>query len=209
METASRDWLSIREASRMLGVHIGTVREWADAGVLPSYRTPGGHRRFSLYDIRNFLQGRQQRSPSAQPNASLDHALVRVRQEMQAHPLDNTGWFHDNTPAPNAENRARQREFGQHLLRTVVAFVEHPDSRDQLLDEGRRTARAYGRAIAAGGLSAGNAARATIYFRQLILKSVLDVQLGARVNTEEDARLFQRVSAFVDEILLAILDNYA
>ncbi len=208
MENASRDWLSIREASRLLGVHIGTVREWADAGLLPSYRTPGGHRRFSSCDIRTFLQGRQQRPAVAQPNTSLDHALVRVRQELQAHPLDSTGWFHDNKPSPDTENRARQREFGQHLLRTVVAFVETPDARDQLLDEGRRTARAYGRAIAAGGLSAGNAARATIYFRQLILKSVLDGQLGARVNTEEDARLFQRVSAFLDEILLAILDNY-
>lgn len=208
METASRDWLSIRDASRLLGVHIGTVREWADAGILPSYRTPGGHRRFTSYDLRNFIASRLQHSAPDSPTSSADHALGYVRQELQAHPLNHTGWFQTSTITANPEERAHQREFGQHLLRTVVAFVEGPDHRDQLLDEGRRTARAYGRTLSGSGLSAGNAARATIYFRQLILKTVLDVQLGSRIHDEEDSRLFQRVSTFLDEILLAILDAY-
>jgi excisionase family DNA binding protein len=207
-ETASRDWLSIRDASRLLGVHIGTVREWADAGILPSYRTPGGHRRFTAYDLRTFLQQRQQHSTPAPSTSSADHALGYLRQELQAHPLKHASWFQNINLAPNPEDRARQREFGQSLLRAVVAFVEEPDHHDLLLDEGRRTAHAYGRTLAGSGLSAGNAARATIYFRQMILKTVLDIQLGSRINDEEDARLFQRVSAFLDEILLAILDAY-
>lgn len=207
-ETASRDWLSIRDASRLLGVHIGTVREWADAGLFPSYRTPGGHRRFTSYDLRSFLQKRQQHSANTASYTSTDHALGYIRQELQAHPLSQASWFQSINLASNSHDRARQREFGQSLLRTVVAFVQEPDHRDLLLDEGRRTARAYGRTLAGSGLSAGNAARATIYFRQLILKTVLDVQLGSRINDEEDARLFQRVSAFLDEILLAILDAY-
>ncbi len=208
METASRDWLSIREASRLLGVHIGTVREWADAGILTSYRTPGGHRRFTSYDLRNFLSSRLQQSAPGSGSSPADHALGYVRQELLAHPLNHTGWLQASHITASPEERAHQREFGQHLLRTVVAYVESPDHRDQLLDEGRRTARAYGRALAGGGLSAGNAARATIYFRQLILKTVLDVQLGSRIHDEEDSRLFQRMSAFLDEILLAILDAY-
>lgn len=207
-ETASRDWLSIRDASRLLGVHIGTVREWADSGILPSYRTPGGHRRFTSYDLRTFLQTRQQHSAQPPSLSSADHALGYVRQELQANSLKHASWFQSINLSPNSEERAHQREFGQNLLRTVVAFVQEPDHRDLLLDEGRRTARAYGRTLAGCGLSAGNAARATIYFRQLILKTVLDVQLGSRINDEEDARLFQRVSSFLDEILLAILDAY-
>ncbi len=207
-ENASRDWLSIREASRLLGVHIGTVREWADAGLIPSYRTPGGHRRFTSYDLRSFLQQRQQHSAPKTVDSSADHALGYMRQELEMHPLKHAGWFQSINVKPNPEERAHQREFGQNLLRTVVGFVEEPDHRDSLLDEGRRTALAYGRTLAGNGLSAGNAARATIYFRQMILKTVLDVQLGARINDEEDARLFQRVSTFIDEILLAILDAY-
>ena len=43
--------LSISEAARVLGVSLSTVRRWSDAGVLPSYRTPGGQRRYSRAEI--------------------------------------------------------------------------------------------------------------------------------------------------------------
>ena len=201
-QATSRGWLSIRQASRLLGVHIGTVREWADAGVLPSYRTTGGHRRFSPDDLQKFLD---QRKSSQNARALTEQALQRVRDELRACPQDD--WFRTAVPS-NEADRARHRELGQCLLACVVAYVEEPSQREQLLDEGRRAAREYGGALAAHGFSAGNAARATIHFRQLILKAVLDVHLGSRTGDEEDARLFQRVSAFLDEILLAIVEAY-
>jgi len=48
--------LSISEAARVLGVSLSTVRRWSDAGVLPSYRTPGGQRRYSRDQLETFLQ---------------------------------------------------------------------------------------------------------------------------------------------------------
>ncbi len=205
-ESASRDWFSIKEASRLLGVHIGTVREWADAGVLPSYRTPGGHRRFTAVDLQGFIR-RQKIKTDARPSQA-DNALGFVRQELQSHSLKQSAWFQNLGVAPGGPDRARQREFGQELLTCVVNFVEQPDNRTYLLDEGRATAREYGTLLSSSGLSAGNAARATIYFRGLILKTVLEAHIGSRTGDEEDARLFQRVSTFLDEILLAILDAY-
>ncbi len=206
-KTASVDWLSIREASRLLGVHIGTLREWADAGTLPSYRTPGGHRRFSRIGLERFLD-QQTKNPVA-VDATLsqtEQALRRMREELHSHPHPN--WLSARSSHPDEMVRAQQREFGQALLSCVVGFVESPDERERLLDEGRSTAREYGRALIANGVSAGSAARATIHFRQLILKTVLEVHLGSRTGDEEDARLFQRVSAFLDEILLAIVEAY-
>jgi putative resolvase len=48
--------LTISEAARLVGVCVGTLREWDRSGVLrPSSRTPGGHRRYSLDDLRAFL----------------------------------------------------------------------------------------------------------------------------------------------------------
>lgn len=41
-------FLSTGEIGRILGVSVATVRRWANAGLLPSQRTAGGHRRFSL-----------------------------------------------------------------------------------------------------------------------------------------------------------------
>jgi excisionase family DNA binding protein len=48
--------LSISDAARVLGVSLSTVRRWSDAGVLPSYRTPGGQRRYSREQLEAFLR---------------------------------------------------------------------------------------------------------------------------------------------------------
>lgn len=61
-QTASshRLGLSASQAARLLGVSVSTVRRWSDAGALPSYRTPGGQRRFSREQIDAFLESLQQ-----------------------------------------------------------------------------------------------------------------------------------------------------
>src|ERR1700716_4644897 len=39
-------WLTLGEASRLLGVDPDTLRRWADNGKVDVFTTPGGHRRF-------------------------------------------------------------------------------------------------------------------------------------------------------------------
>ncbi len=198
----SDDWLSVREAARLLGVHIGTVREWADAGLLRGYRTVGGHRRFARSDLQQFLACHRESPPRA--HSPTQFILRRMREELSVHP--HADWMQQlHQQLQGAE---RPGEFGQQLLACVVRYVEEPGERAPLLDEGRAIARSYGSALAAHGLSAGNAARAVIHFRQLILQSVLDAHLGDRVGDEADARLFQRVSTFLDDILLAMVEVY-
>ncbi len=44
------------EVARMLGVHVNTVRRWADRGILEVYSIgPRGDRRFKRRDIESFL----------------------------------------------------------------------------------------------------------------------------------------------------------
>lgn len=50
-------WLSLGEASTMLNVHPSTLRRWADGGLVPCQRTPGGHRRFSRQALLPLLDG--------------------------------------------------------------------------------------------------------------------------------------------------------
>jgi excisionase family DNA binding protein len=47
--------LSPGEVARIFGVHPKTVTRWAVAGSVPSFRTPGGHRRFKASDVRAAL----------------------------------------------------------------------------------------------------------------------------------------------------------
>jgi excisionase family DNA binding protein len=50
--------LTASEAAAMIGVSVATIRGWADQGRLPSHRTVGGHRRFELEELREWLSER-------------------------------------------------------------------------------------------------------------------------------------------------------
>lgn len=43
------------EVARLFKVSTVTVASWADQGLLPHFRTPGGQRRFRQEDVDRFL----------------------------------------------------------------------------------------------------------------------------------------------------------
>ena len=49
-------FLSIGRASRALGISVSTLRRWEQEGmIIAAYRTPGGHRRYSLRVLQDSL----------------------------------------------------------------------------------------------------------------------------------------------------------
>lgn len=57
---------SLTEASELLGVHSTTLRRWTDWGNIPSFRTPGGHRRLRAADVASWAEGKQMRDTGRQ-----------------------------------------------------------------------------------------------------------------------------------------------
>ena len=51
------EWMTLGEAAKYLGVAQSTVRKWADADRVETFKTPGGHRRFRRDDLDRFMQG--------------------------------------------------------------------------------------------------------------------------------------------------------
>ena len=47
--------LTRAEAAQALGVHPATVARWAATGILPSFRTPSGERRYHRCDVEALL----------------------------------------------------------------------------------------------------------------------------------------------------------
>jgi len=58
-------WLPLGQAAKYLGVSERTLRKWADDARLPAFSTPGGHRRFQLADLDDFLRGARVPAPQA------------------------------------------------------------------------------------------------------------------------------------------------
>ena len=75
-------WLSLRDACRLLDVSDTTLRQWADAGYLRVYRTPGGHRRFLREDVENFANAPEQAQEHGREDAIEGSALRKIRRRL-------------------------------------------------------------------------------------------------------------------------------
>lgn len=54
---ATAQYVTSKEARRLLGTHDSTLRQWANHGLIPYIRTPGGDRR---YNVSHFVAQQQQ-----------------------------------------------------------------------------------------------------------------------------------------------------
>lgn len=54
--SAQRQFLTPREAARMLGISYPTIKNWILSGRLKTVRTPGGHHRLTAGSLKPFLK---------------------------------------------------------------------------------------------------------------------------------------------------------
>jgi excisionase family DNA binding protein len=202
-------WLTLREASEFLGVHFTTLRTWADRGELRVFRTPGGHRRFSLDDLRRFLDERDAGFADANGGTALavvDAAIVRVREELQRSPDGQFPWRDGFRGQGDAERRQR----GRQLFALALNYVLKPAQRERTLLDGKRLGLDYGREAALNGINLAETGRAVQFFRGQLLDALRGHQPhdASAGFDADDVRIHQLVNHFLDEVLYAVLDGY-
>jgi len=48
--------LTTRAAAELLGVAVSTAQQWVESGAIPSWKTPGGHRRVRLSAVKHVIE---------------------------------------------------------------------------------------------------------------------------------------------------------
>lgn len=71
-------FLTTRAAAELLGVGTTSVKRWADSGLLPCVRTPGGHRRFSREAVESLLYPALPRNDDESWDVLVDSWLARL-----------------------------------------------------------------------------------------------------------------------------------
>lgn len=58
--------MNSEEVASMLGVNVSSVKRWTEQGKLPCFKTAGGHRKFLLADVAEFLASHKDKRPHVQ-----------------------------------------------------------------------------------------------------------------------------------------------
>jgi excisionase family DNA binding protein len=95
--------LTRAEAAQALGVHPSTVARWAATGVLPSFRTPSGERRYHRRDVEALLN--QRGLGSGAPSSSADHESTEAGLTDEHRLLDLPRQAILSLPASSGEDR--------------------------------------------------------------------------------------------------------
>ena len=192
--TDRTQWLSLREACDFLQVSQVTLRQWADAGHLRVYRTPGGHRRFSREDLQALTQQPAQPNGAESPERLEDAALRRIRRRLNHEEVARQSWYQ----SVEEEGRDRMRLFGRRLLSLLVQGLPQRRAsgrRQEVLSEALMLGHEYGAEMSERGVPLKDTVEAFIFFRTLVLDSVSS---GSWVPTLQLA----------DQVLVGVVESY-
>ena len=184
-------WLSLRDACRLLDVSNTTLRQWADNGYLRVYRTPGGHRRFLRDDVESFTNAPQQAQEQGREDAIEDSALRKIRRSLSRNDVVKQSWYQ----SVEEEGKDRMRLFGRRLLSLLLQEPGPRRRRQELLEEARMLGREYGTEMSERGVSLKDTIEAFVFFRTMVLDST-------------NSGAWNRIIEAADRVLVGMADSY-
>ena len=182
-------WMSLGEVCRALEINEATLRQWADRGRLPVYRTPGGHRRFLREDVDALLDRTQ-----AEGSDPEDLALRRIRSKLSQSDVSEQAWMESF----QAEGRDRMRLFGRRLLSLLLRndLDGRNGRKGETMSETHMLGHEYGSEMAARGVPLTDSVQAFLFFRQAVVEAVQPDRL-------------RQVVEISDGVLVGLVDAYS
>ena len=197
----STRWVSLRRACDILGVDESTLRRWADSGRLRVYRTPGGHRRFSLTDLESMVAGDNRHRGSEEIERI---AVAKIRRQLQRARQQEHGWY----ATLSDHNRDLLRDLGRRLVEMAGEYVDKRTRRSGLLEEAMQVGEEYGRILVDAGLPLPNAVNAYIGFRKTMDETTRQTAVSEGMPLDEALSAYGQVHALGDQVLLGMAAVY-
>ena len=196
------DWIGLSEAAELLGVHPNTVRSWADQGRIPVHRTSGRHRRFRREEIEIWVES-QRENGNSEMGALFQSALWNTRIHVGEGELEKEEWYQKI----GAQGREKYRSSGRETLQSLRSFISNHDGNQH--QEPTNIGNSYAFWAYRNGLSSREATRAFVFFRGILIQSMLEVYEQAAVSEPQTwMAMFQKVTEFTDRVITAMLDAY-
>jgi excisionase family DNA binding protein len=203
---APRAWLTIHEASDLIGVSPATLRRWTEAGDLEAFVTPGGHRRFARSSILGMLPApRPRRRRLHELGETPDRVVRQYRRELADRSTAHT-WVQD---LPEAEREAF-RGPGREILAGVLGFLDAatPEEGETSMIGALNAAAHYGAMARARAIELDAVTDTFLQFRLPFLHELGRIAQRRRLHTDEAMDLILAASRVFDRLLLALLRGH-
>jgi excisionase family DNA binding protein len=198
------EWISLRHAAELLGVHPATVRIWADNGDLPSRRTPGGHRRFRKADVLRHSESTGDIEP-LEVQLIIQNALGHTRMQVGGGTLNQMAWYENLSEL----TRNSLRQEGMHTMENLRKYLA-AGAPDEQLATAITIGKNYATLLSQEDLKLPDAVRGFFYFSDFVVNSVLNwSEITPTRNSASDwSHLLRQVNTYINSILISIIEYY-
>ncbi|NOK61193.1 MAG: helix-turn-helix domain-containing protein [Chloroflexi bacterium AL-W] len=201
VDEMNEQWLSLQEASSLLGVAASTLRRWGDSGRVPMKKTLGGHRRFSRIAVEQLIHSDQSRLPSRTAPRSKS-----TNWGVNEHELARQEW---HTRLAARSDASRMRGLGQQLLGLLIQYINRREDDERFLDEARIIGEHYGHETQQADVSMHDTVEAFLFFRRSFSQLAMPLPgIAQPTDLVEAAELHARIGQFMDAVLLGVITGY-
>lgn len=204
-EAVRQTWLTLGAASGQLGVSESTIRRWADAGEIRSYRTNGGHRRILEEDLRAIIASAGVSAAARDTDRISDIALGRVKRRItrgrQGHSLD-----HFQTMSPDTIDRLRL--LGRQVVDLFARYITSDAKKERFSEDARTIGREYGRSLVAEKTGLTSAVATFNSMRRSLEETASQIAVEAGLSTEEAVEAVESTLELADQILEGMASVY-
>jgi len=195
-----KPFLGVSKASELLGISETTLRRWTDEGRIRVFVTPGGHRRYSVHELRQFMHARR---------------AVQGMSSVASH-LEDTVPIHRSTAQmdicstlPNAhvprESQERLARCGRELLNLVIQYMIHPRRREETMHLVRKVGQEHGRTLASLGFPLVDSLEAFTKHRNLLVEAAVKFARNGHLPSGRAISAVPLVTRVLDEALISLV----
>lgn len=200
------DWMTIHEASTLIGVSPATLRRWSDAGEIKAFTTPGGHRRFSRAAVAGMLPADRRGRPNLGQIGETPERMARVyRRELQRM-VRLAPWMDEIGEA----DRAPLRDHGRRIAAALLTFFDATEVEDRgaALATAEASAAECGRIAGRIGLPMETTVETFLRFRMPFVRELGAVARRRGLDTVETTVLLETATEAIDRLLTSAIRGH-
>ncbi len=202
-----QNWLTLGSASELLGVSESTIRRWADAGDVRSYRTRGGHRRILEEDLRQLVTAHAGAAPSRDTDRISDIAIGRIKRRI-SRGRQGGGSATTAFAGLDDEARDRMRRLGRQLVDLFARYVASNTKGERFTEDAHTLGREYGRTLVTSGVGLTAAVQTFNAMRRSLEETASQIAAEAGLSAEDAVEAVEATLGLADTILEAMAEVY-